>query len=115
MNNKFLSFLGLVKRSGNLVEGYNKCEEVIKKKNPVYLFIFSKEVSERTKKLFVRYCEEKEIPYIDTFSKEDLGNTLGRPELNVLAVLEKNMAAKLISNYEAQTVKISGGERIVKN
>lgn len=113
--NKFLSFLGLVKRSGNLVEGYNKCEEIIKKEKPVYLFIFSREVSDRTKKKFLKYCDEKQIGYIDTFSKEELGNILGRPELNVIAILDNNMAKKLTDNYEAQTVKISGGEPIVKN
>ena len=33
---KFLNFLGLVKRSGNILEGYNKCEEALGKKS-IYL------------------------------------------------------------------------------
>ena len=32
MTNKFYQFLGLTKKSGNLIEGYNKCEEAIKSK-----------------------------------------------------------------------------------
>lgn len=32
MKNKFLGFIGLIKRAGKLLEGYNICEEKIKKK-----------------------------------------------------------------------------------
>ena len=42
MQNKFLNFLGIAKKSGNLVEGYNACEEDIKR-NKVSLCILSKE------------------------------------------------------------------------
>lgn len=96
MNNKFLQFLGMVKRSGNLLEGYNRCEEVMDKKK-IFLFIFSIEVSPKTKDKFVKYCKEKNIPYVDCFSKEDLGFILGRTEINVLGVVDGNMAKKLLS------------------
>ncbi|GKU24752.1 MULTISPECIES: ribosomal L7Ae/L30e/S12e/Gadd45 family protein [Clostridium] len=99
MVNKFLQFLGLVKKSGNLIEGYNKCEEILKKKK-IYLFIFSTELSPKSKDMFMRYCIEKNIPTIDVFSKEDLGLSLGRSEINVLAVIEQNMAKKLIQIQE---------------
>lgn len=98
MNSKFLQFLGLVKRSGNLLEGYNRCEEVLNKKK-IYLFIFSQEVSPKTKDKFVRYCKECNIPYVDCFSKNELGLVLGRAEINVLGVVDGNMAKKLITHY----------------
>lgn len=98
MNNKFLQFLGLVKRSGNLLEGYNRCEEVMYKKK-IFLFIFSTEVSLKTKDKFVRYCEENNIPYVDCFTKTELGNVLGRAEINVLGVVDDNMAKKLMAHY----------------
>lgn len=99
MRNRFLQFLGLVKRSGHLVEGYNRCEEILNKRK-IHLFIFSVDVSERTKHKFSKYCEEHNIPIIDIFSKEELGLSLGRPEINVLAVTNLNMAKKLLSHYE---------------
>lgn len=40
MRSKFLSFLGLAKRSGNTVDGYNKCEEIIGKKD-AFNYIFN--------------------------------------------------------------------------
>ncbi|QAA33209.1 ribosomal L7Ae/L30e/S12e/Gadd45 family protein [Clostridium manihotivorum] len=95
MNNKFLQFLGLVKKSGNLIEGYNRCEEILKKKK-IYLFIFSTELSINSKEKFVRYCKDKNIPFLEKYSKVDLGNSLGRTEINILAITEENMAKKLI-------------------
>lgn len=96
---KFLNFLGLAKRSGNLLEGYNKCEETLGKKR-IYLFIFSNDISERSRERFLRYSEQYKIPYIDGFSKEELGYSIGRTEINILAVLDENMAKRLISYKE---------------
>lgn len=99
MNNRFLQFLGLTKKSGNLVEGYNRCEEILKKKT-IYLFIFSKEVSQNTREKFIRFCEINNVNYIDNIPKQELGFALGKSEINVIAVMDKNMALKLQSLYE---------------
>lgn len=96
---KFLNFLGLCKRSGKLLEGYNKCEETLGKK-PIYLFIFSKDISKRSEERFLKYCEKYKIPYINGFSKEELGYSIGRSEINILAVLDENMAKRLILYQE---------------
>lgn len=98
MRNKFLNFLGLVKRSGNILDGYNKCEETIGKKK-VYLVVFSNEISAKSKEKFVKKCEKLNIPYIDGFSKEELGLSIGKKEINIVGILDKNMAEKLMS-YE---------------
>ena len=98
MRNKFLNFLGLAKRAGNILDGYNKCEEVIGKKK-IYLIIFSNELSERSKSKFVKLCEKYQIPYIDGFSKEELGFSIGKKEINIVGIIDKNMAEKLLS-YE---------------
>lgn len=94
--NKFLQFLSLTKKSGNLLEGYNKCEDAIKRKKNIYLFIFSKDLSPKSKKEFLRWCDEKNIPYIDGYSKYELGTALGRSEINVLAVISQSMSDKLL-------------------
>ena len=78
---KFLNFLGLTKRAGKLLEGYNKCEEEMKR-SKIYLFIFSNSISNRSK---------------DNFSKEELGYSIGRCEINILGVTDENMAEKLLS------------------
>ncbi|GAA0122091.1 MAG: ribosomal L7Ae/L30e/S12e/Gadd45 family protein [Clostridium argentinense] len=99
MTNKFYQFLGLTKKSGNLIEGYNKCEEAIKKQK-VYLVILSLECSENTKDKFKKYCNDREIPLLENLSKSQLGISLGREEINVLCVKNKAMSEKLISLWQ---------------
>ncbi|MBU5590648.1 ribosomal L7Ae/L30e/S12e/Gadd45 family protein [Clostridium sp. MSJ-4] len=96
MTNKFFQFLGIVKKSGNLIEGYNRCEDAIKRNKKIYLMILSEDLSPKSKKEFLRYCNDKNIPYIENYSKYDLGSSLGRAEINILAVIDKNMSDKLI-------------------
>lgn len=96
MRSKFLSFLGLVKRSGNILDGYNKCEDIIGKKK-VYLIIFSNEISAKSKEKFIKKCEKFNIPYLDGFTKEELGLSIGKAEINIVGILDKNMAEKLKS------------------
>lgn len=101
MMNKFLNFLGLAKRSGNLIEGYSKCDEN-RNRIRLKLFIISKDASESSRKKFLKHCEEKNIPYIEDFSKEELGASIGKEEIKILAVKDKNMANKLLSLYKEE-------------
>jgi len=94
MNDKFLQFLGLAKRAGRLIEGYNKCEETVKYKK-LHLLIMSKEASQNTKDRFLRISERYNIPIIEGYSKEELGYALGREEINVLALTDLKMSHKL--------------------
>ena len=96
--NKFLSFLGLAKRSGSILEGYSKCNEQRNKKK-IYLFIVSKDASDASKKKFRNHCIDKNIKYIENFSKEELGAAVGRPEVKIVAVLDDNIARKLLALY----------------
>ncbi|MDO5038211.1 ribosomal L7Ae/L30e/S12e/Gadd45 family protein [Clostridium sp.] len=101
--NKFLNFLGLAKRSGSLIEGYSRCNE-LRNKTKIYLFVISKDASESTKKKFKKHCNENEITYIEDFSKEDLGIGIGKEEIKILAIKDQNMAKKLLSLYEEENV-----------
>ena len=102
--NKFFNFLGLAKRSGNLIEGYSKCDEERNRKS-LYLFIVSNDASNSTKKKFKNHCEIKNIKLIEDFSKEEIGASIGREEVKILAVSDKNMANKLYSLYKDEKDK----------
>jgi ribosomal protein L7Ae-like RNA K-turn-binding protein len=95
MKDKFLQFLGIVKKSGNLVEGYNKCEEIIDKRK-LFLLIISTNCSSNTKDKFIRLCINNAVPYVEVYSSEDLGTIIGRAEINLLGVLNKNMSDNLL-------------------
>ncbi|MBQ6820483.1 MAG: ribosomal L7Ae/L30e/S12e/Gadd45 family protein [Clostridium sp.] len=102
--NKFFNFLGLAKRAGNLIEGYSKCDEERNRKN-IFLFIISNDASNSTKKKFKNHCIAKNISFIENFSKEELGSAIGREEVKVIAILNKNMANKLYALYQEQNTK----------
>ncbi|MCI6692792.1 MULTISPECIES: ribosomal L7Ae/L30e/S12e/Gadd45 family protein [unclassified Clostridium] len=102
---KFFNFLGLAKRSGSVIEGYSKCDEERNRKN-IFLFIISNDASNSTKKKFKNHCLTKNIVFIEDFSKEELGSSIGREEVKILAITDKNMANKLYTLYEEQSTKI---------
>lgn len=99
--NKFLNFLSIAKKSNNLLEGYSKCDDY-RNSTKIYLFIMSKNLSDKSKSKFKKHCETNNIPYIEDFSKEDLGNALGRKEVMLLGVLDEGIAKKLLSLYEEE-------------
>ena len=101
---KFFNFLGLAKRSGNVIEGYSKCEEE-RNRRSIYLFIISKDASNSTKKKFKNHCLLKNIRFIENFSKEEIGLSIGREEVKILAITDENMANKLYTLYETQSIK----------
>lgn len=102
MKDKFLQFLGIVKKSGNLIEGYNKCEEIIDKRK-LFLLIISTNCSSNTKEKFIRLCTNNSVPFVEAYSSEDLGNAIGRAEINLLGILNKNMSDNLLTLLKEQT------------
>ena len=58
------------------------------------------------KKKFKNHCLTKNIVFIEDFSKEELGSSIGREEVKILAITDKNMANKLYTLYEEQSTKI---------
>ena len=99
MNNPFLQFLGICKKAGCLTEGYNKTEELILK-GKVKLLILSTDASENTIKKFTNYSIRYKFKMIQNYKKEELGSSIGRPEISLIGILDRNMAAKLLSIYE---------------
>ncbi|MFT8347901.1 ribosomal L7Ae/L30e/S12e/Gadd45 family protein [Clostridium saccharoperbutylacetonicum] len=100
---KFFNFLGIAKKSGALLEGYSKCDD-LRNKTKIYLFIISNDLSNASKKKFIKHCLEKKIPYIEEFSKAQLGSPIGRDEIMILGILDKNIAEKLLKLYEEEKI-----------
>ncbi len=97
---KMLSFLGLTRKSGQLLLGYNKNEEAIKTKK-VSLLIVSKDASENTKDKFKGYCEKYKVPLIEDFTPDELGYALGYEGIAVVGITNKNMSKKLLHIYDS--------------
>jgi ribosomal protein L7Ae-like RNA K-turn-binding protein len=99
MKDKFLQFLGLTKRAGKLLEGYNKCEDELKR-NKIHLIILSLDASENTVDKFSTYSEKLKIPVIRFYYKEEIGSALGLQEIKVLGVSDKKMSKKLMELWQ---------------
>jgi ribosomal protein L7Ae-like RNA K-turn-binding protein len=93
--------LSLAKKSGNIVEGYNKCEEIIKK-NKLHLVILSTDCSTNTKEKFFRYCNNFNMPIIEGYSSEELGTPIGRSEISVMGISDKKISDKLLLLWNEQ-------------
>lgn len=99
MKDKFLQFLGLTKRAGKLLEGYNKCEDAIKR-NKAYLIILSSDASDNTVDKFLKYGEKYKTPVLKGYDKDELGSALGKEEIKILGVTDLKMSERLISIYK---------------
>lgn len=95
MIDKFLQFLGLTKRAGKLQEGYNKCEDAIKRSS-IYLIVMSLDASQNTIDKFLLYGDRYKVPILHGYSKEDLGAALGLAEIKILGVTDKKMSERLL-------------------
>lgn len=95
MHDNFLQFLGIAKKARKLLEGYNKCEDALLK-GSVFLLIMADDCSENTKEKFQRICKSEEIPIYIEYSKEQLGEILGRQEIGVIGVTDRGISEKLM-------------------
>ncbi|AZV56310.1 ribosomal L7Ae/L30e/S12e/Gadd45 family protein [Clostridium sp. AWRP] len=97
MVDKFLQFMGLIKRAGKLLEGYNKCEEAIRR-NRVYFVIMSQDVSKNTWEKFLNYNDKYKVPVVKTiYTGEEIGSAIGSSEIKVVGVTDKNMSKALMN------------------
>jgi Ribosomal protein HS6-type (S12/L30/L7a) len=88
---KFYSFLSIIKKSGNMVSGYNNCICDIKK-DKCKLVIIAEDATFNTRDKFVSLCTAKNIPYIIYGNKERLGSSIGDTIKSVLAIKDENMS-----------------------
>lgn len=95
MKDNLISFLGIAKKAGKCIEGYNKCEESIKKGN-CYLLLISIDAAENTKDKFTTLCDARDIPLIIYYSREELSKALGREGMNVVGISDSSISKRLI-------------------
>ena len=101
MNDKFLSLLGMARRSGNLCLGHDAAVYSVVK-NKAQLCIVSEEGSERLKKEMKHACsfEGKNIPVIIVnYEITELSKAIGS-KAAVITVTDEGFASALVKRYE---------------
>ena len=95
--NEALNFVGIIKKSGNLLVGYNSCEKAIKSNKKIYLVILAHDVSDNTFDLFERLSKAKDFKIIRYFDKKSLGKILGKEEIGVIGIRDKNLTNSILN------------------
>ncbi len=101
MNDKFLSLLGMARRSGNLCLGHDAAVSSVVK-NKARLCIVSVEGSERLKREMAHACsfEGKSIPVIIAdYPIQELSRAIGS-KAAVITVTDENFASALMTKYQ---------------
>lgn len=99
MKDKLLSFLGIAKKAGKVIEGYNKCEEAALK-NRCFLLIVSSTCAPNTIEKFLRISEKKGIFIINHYSTEELSSTIGREGIGIIGISDSSMANKILELWK---------------
>ncbi len=100
MNDKLLSILGFVQKSGNLVSGEQSCIVAIKKKL-IKLVIVTEDASDNTKQKFAKLCKKNSIPYYIVGMSEDFSFAIGKQSRTIYAVKDRGFANKIIQILDA--------------
>lgn len=104
--NKIFSFLGLAKRSGNLVSGDDTTLMELKK-NKIKLIILATDASENTKKTFKDKSSFRNVKCIEFGTKEELGRSIGKSNRAVVGIKDESFAKRI--------KELLGGESFVKD
>lgn len=113
MNNPLLSFLGITKKSGNIIFGMDSVKEKIREGN-IRLVLLASDISKNSLKEILAFTNEYNIKTIAiNHTKEDLEMAIGKYAA-ILGISNKNFSKKIISITDEEssqkTLKDNQGE-----
>ncbi len=89
-----LSYLGLLKRGGNITVGTDAVVRDIQR-GQVFLVIVAEDMSERIANDIIEKARHNHIRVIKCWTKRDIGYAIGRGDVGVVAITDKRAAAKI--------------------
>lgn len=95
---KILSMTGIAAKAGKIVSGEFSTQKAIKE-GKAYLVVAAADASGNTKKHFSDMCIYRHIPYYEYADKERLGQCIGKQFRASLAVIDENLAGKIIKEF----------------
>jgi ribosomal protein L7Ae-like RNA K-turn-binding protein len=90
-NNKGLSYLGLAMRAGKLTTGDEGVMSSIRS-GEAKLVMIASDASDNALKKYTDKCSFFKIPYLVSYSREQLGASIGKVERVVIAVTDSGFA-----------------------
>ncbi len=98
LSNKFYGMIGIARKAGKHVFGYDMAVSLIKSKNAEILVIIASDTSDKTKKNIIFECEKYGRKYIEYGEKLVYGRILNKKEVGILTVTDKNIISYLNDN-----------------
>lgn len=96
----FLSTLGLCRKSGKLIHGFDPvCDELKNPRSKIAGVVIAKDVSEKTQKEMCFFCDKYETAlYVCENTMDEIKNVIGK-RTGVLAVLDEGLFVSLTGRH----------------
>lgn len=86
--------LGLSQRAGKAISGDFAVREAVSK-GKAKLLIVATDTSERIKQEYIRMGQSRKIPTVQAFTKQELGDALGKSPRASMVILDPNFAQRI--------------------
>lgn len=90
--NEALRLLGLIYKSGRMLLG----EEVLKNLHKIKLLLIADDISDSSRARYEKKCKSYGIEHIDSFSAEELSQSLGKGNVKVIGIADEGFAKSLM-------------------
>ena len=96
MKNKLLPLLGLCKKAGKLLEGFDAVREAARK-DKVKLIVLAEDISPKSRKEAEYVAQQQNIPlFTAPFGMDEIGYRLGK-RAGILALTDQGLADRIMS------------------
>jgi len=89
--NKVKNYLGLARRAGKIVSGYQTCIHTLQK-GEVKLIIVAEDAAQNTKDKFSHLCEKYGVPFEIFSTADELSEMTGFPGRGIFGITDKGFA-----------------------
>ncbi len=89
--NKMKSYLGLARRAGKIVSGYQTCIHTLQK-GEVKLILVAEDAAQNTKDKFIHLCDKYGVPFEIFSTADELSEMTGFPGRGVFGITDKGFA-----------------------
>ena len=96
---KIESYLGLARRAGKVISGYQTCVHTISK-GTIRLLIVAEDASDNTKDKFAHLCKLYEVPFFIYASADYLSEMTGMHGRGIFGITDRNFAEVMIKEIQ---------------
>lgn len=105
------NWLGLALRAGHLALGDRSSADALRHRG-AHLVILASDAGEAIRRKMERLAADTGTPIVESVSKSELGNLLGRVTCSVAVVKDRGLARQLLANLPGSERRVDRGDRL---